>query len=639
MIENIRKYTGLMIVVLVLLFIGLVFMESSAQNLTSGAPAMEVAGKQISQKDFQLHSQRTLEIPSRLPFSFIGEDAQNNPLTNLLGGNPAATSQQLLGFANFALDSGRPERFLANRIAIQKAGLEYGATPGPDEVEVFIENVLFADADGNFDQEAYSDFIEKRAGIGTANFNKYIRDLLTAGNLAEIISGGMTVDPSIVQSLYRNGSQTITAQQVTLESSIYENDQQPTDEEIEAYWNENQEKYRSDERRKMSYIFFEPDWDAALAKAEEEKKKAEEVKKAQEEAAAKLKEDAQKAEEAAKKANEANKADTAPTPAEAPKEPAGDQGAPGAQGEPAETPAVTPAVELPSITTKPATPASPAMPELPKLSAQDKLTPAQKEEAIKALTNKANELYIPLVDASGVTFEQVAEQQKYKIITTELFAKGDAPEKFNERIIGSQIGTLADLAFAIPAEAKNDQRITVPSRTSSGWFIGQLEEVEPSRQLTFEEARVKATVDLKKELARKKLAEEAVTIREKIEALIAGGKSFEEAAKDQKLTYQKLPNLKAPRGGRFAPPAFEAARYTAAGTLAETKFIPNHESPERALLVFVDQREVTTDETYQNNLQRTTDRQNLAIRLAIFQSWLRDRYDENEVKYFIEEDQ
>ena len=632
MIENIRKYTGLMIVVLVLLFLGLIFLESSASNLTSGAPAMEVAGRNISQKEFARMSTNTLKIPSRLPFSAIPTDSQKNPLTNLLGGRPAFSSDQLLRGASIALEADRPERFLANRFAIQKAGLEYGATPGQEEVEAFIENVLFADADGKFDQESYADFIEKKIGslgIGIRGFNEYVRDLLTAGNLAELISGDIESDPTLIESLYRNGSQKITAQQVSLEFSTYQNEQTPTEEEIEAYWEENQEKYNTDERRKISYVFFEPDWDAALVAAEEEKKKAEDAKKAQEEAAAKLKEEARKAEEAAKKANEAN---STPAPTETPE---GDQGNIGAQGDPAPVTPVTPAVEVPvAPTVTPPAVIPTKKPELPEPSAKDKLTPAQRQKAVKDLSNKANKFYIPLVNASGNTFEVIAQKQGLKIITTEFFTRLDAPDRLKQRATNSRLGTLADIAFAISAEAQNDQRITEPYTTSEGWFVGKIEEVVASRQESYEEAKVKATVDLKKEMARKKLATEAVSIREKIEALVAAGKSFEEAAKELKLTFQKLPNLSVPQRAQFIPPAFDAARYTTPGTIAKTKFTPNEESPERALIVFVEKREVTTDEAYKNGLKSMTDNQNLAIRLATFQNWLRDRYDENEVQYF-----
>ncbi|MDA7882563.1 SurA N-terminal domain-containing protein, partial [Akkermansiaceae bacterium] len=75
MIENIRKYTGLMIVVLVLLFIGLVFLGDTARNSVTGKPVMEVNGVAISQKEFRRLASNALEIPN----SFAGSGPLSPP--------------------------------------------------------------------------------------------------------------------------------------------------------------------------------------------------------------------------------------------------------------------------------------------------------------------------------------------------------------------------------------------------------------------------------------------------------------------------------------------------------------------------------------------------------------------------------
>ena len=66
MIENIRKYTGLMIVVLVLLFIGLVFLGDTATNVGVDKPIASVAGKKYGEKDFRKLAIDPLQIPSRI---------------------------------------------------------------------------------------------------------------------------------------------------------------------------------------------------------------------------------------------------------------------------------------------------------------------------------------------------------------------------------------------------------------------------------------------------------------------------------------------------------------------------------------------------------------------------------------------
>lgn len=654
MIENIRKYTGLMIVVLVLLFIGLVFMENSAQSVTSGKPAMEIAEKQISQKDFQRLAVNPLQLPASMPFSPLFGERQKNPLSDLVEVFSPRSTGELLSNANMVLDGASPDRFLANRLAVQKAGIEFGATPGPDEVESFVKTTLFADFEGNFDQTSYDDFIDKRVGrlgIGTKGFNEYIRDLLTAANLSRLISGGLQADAETSKALYRNMRQTISAEQVTLESASYEAEQSPSEEDIKTYWEENQENYNTDERRSISYVFYEPDWDAALVLAEEEKKKADAAKKLQEEAAARLKEDAKNAEEgnAARLKEEAQKAKDAADklneaislPAEIPAPSTeGAEGEVGAQGEPAQptepTPPVTPAV------TAPATPVAPIPPKpvIPQLSAKDQLTPAQKQKALDALNPEIAKFYNPLVDlSSGKTFEEHAAELNLTIIKTELFSQNKAPKQLELFVTNSPLGQLSTIVFAIAPEGKDDERISEPYSTADGWFVGKLEEVEASRPLTYEEAKVKVTVDLKKKLARKKLLEEAPLIREKLTAALAEGKTFEEAAKAADLKVQKMPNLSVPPRARVPSPAFEVARYAAPGTIAELSLLPNESDPENALIVFVEKREVTSDEAYQTGYEQFASQQSAGLRLATFQSWLRERYLENDVQYFSQEEQ
>jgi hypothetical protein len=80
-------------------------------------------------------------------------------------------------------------------------------------------------------------------------------------------------------------------------------------------------------------------------------------------------------------------------------------------------------------------------------------------------------------------------------------------------------------------------------------------------------------------------------------------------------------------------PAFDASRYTDPGTIAEIKYLPNDENPERALIIFVEKREITVDDAFNDKLEQFIKSQNNGLRLATFQNWLKDRYTENEAEY------
>jgi len=702
MIENIRKYTGLMIVVLVLLFVGLVFLGDTARNSFAGKPVMEVNGVAISRKEFDRMAGNALQIPSALsrsgPLSQPSKVIASQYLGDSILTNPGASVGLILSEMTGFLQNHDPGRFLANRIAVREAGLDYGATPGPEEVESFIENVLFADQDGNFDQVAYSEFMEKkigRLGIGARGFNEFIRDLLTAQNIASILGGGIAADKSTPAAHFSLDKQKITAEQITLDMVDFEKDLKPTEEEIKAFYEENKENYYSDELRKTTYIFAEPDWETAFA--EQEKEKAEAAKKA-EEAKKKAEEEKAKA-DAEKKSNEeapapegSGETPEKPTETEAPVEkpaeteaPAetteeGEEGNPGAQGEPApetqpneETPAppveATPkpevvpdeATETPakpleenkatSVETKeePAKPTTEAKPApVPEKSAKDKLSYQNKEKALNSLSNKISDFFDALIYDGGRNFDKHAAKFDFETKTSELFSQSKPPKALDHQITSKNtdagISTIADAVFQAPEEGEPDEQLTYPYRTADGWFVGRLDEVVAPVQLSYEEAKVRATLDLKKKTAREKMIARANELHEKLSAAVKEGKSFEEAAKaiDEKLVVSKQPNLAKPdlsnipfqyraRFGGQAPPAFTAAQYVNPGEIAEVTFTPNEEEADKALIVFVEKREVTISDSYTSELNNSIDTQASVARYLALQNWLYEQYDQNQV--------
>lgn len=688
MIENIRKYTGLMIVVLVLLFVGLVFLGDNVGNTFAGKPVMEVDGKSISRKDFQRNAVDVQNIATQIPnldplpresrilaSRYLGEEIIDNPY--VLPGN---IIQQMGMFLQPS--DGLPDRFLANRLAVQKAGIEYGVTPSDDEVESFVENVLFADEKGNFNQEASASFFDKTAGklgIGTRGFNEYIRDLMTAQNLSKLIGGGIAPEMETVRSLYDSAKQSVSVKQISLDAMTYETEINPTEEEIKAHYETNKSTYNSEEQRRISYLFVEPDWDQALAAATTKREEA--AKKAEEE---KMKRDAEKtiADEAAKKANDEKEAqdqpdETPPTETPAPiDEPSGQpapseegpQGQTGEPGEPApaaepapvqeappievteqaeEAPAVAPAPVEESTETPPAQPEPVVAPEPQPVAPtveqrpQDKLTPTERKEAVDALNPDLTAFYDSIIDKMGKNFDKIAADHGFEIRQTEMFMQSEAPEALLKAVSNAAIGTLADAVFQLPVEGDLDEKITPPYETQDGWFVGRLDEAVTSVPLTFEQAKVRVTVDLKKKLAREMMVTKAKELRDELAVAVEEGKSFEDIAKEKELTVQTLPDLQGSQsfqGRTFpAPPAFQAAQYTDPGKVAPVEFSPSEENPERALIVLVEKREIVKDDNYNTGLENAFKGQSTIIRYIAFQNWLYDQYIANNVKLFASE--
>ena len=643
MIENIRKYTGLMIVVLVLLFIGLVFLGDGVGNSFSGKPVMKVNGRGISQKEFQRNAIDVQRIASELPINGLLPRESRILASHYLGEDiiesPYVTSQSVIQQMGLFLDP-NPTRLLANRVAIQKAGIEYGVTPSNEEVESFVENVIFADSEGNFDQEASREFFEEKAGklgIGTRGFNEYIRDLLTAQNLFKLIGGGLAPEMETVRALYDSSQQKITVQQVSLTSAKFEAEVTPSEEEIKIFYEENQANYNSDEKRKVSYIFVEPDWQTKLT--EVQKRKEEEAKKKAEEEA-KLKQQEQEAKKAAEEANknqpeEKDPSESAPETAqpsdntqkdpETPntsEPPSGEQGQTGEAGEAA---SASPSSEEQA----PATPAAPIEPEATiAQSPKDQLSALEKAEAVSALNPELTAFDDAIIDTMGKKFDKIAEQKGYQIVQTDFFTKGEAPDPFGTRVTNDAVGTLADAAFKLPAEGSSDEKITAPYQTVDGWFVIRLDEITPSQPLTFEEARSMVTADLKKKMARELLSSKSAQLHEKLAAAIKEGKSFSDVAKENECEAVELPEVTRQSNST----TFTAAQYTNPGQLAPLKFDPTDESPDRALIILVNKREVLKDAAYSTGIENAFKRESDRTRYIAFQNWLYDEYTANKVQ-------
>jgi len=67
MIENIRRYTGLIFVVIVLLLLGFIFMDTQGMNRSAGgASVITVDGRGYTQKEFNKIGQAPFELMSVL---------------------------------------------------------------------------------------------------------------------------------------------------------------------------------------------------------------------------------------------------------------------------------------------------------------------------------------------------------------------------------------------------------------------------------------------------------------------------------------------------------------------------------------------------------------------------------------------
>jgi peptidyl-prolyl cis-trans isomerase D len=149
---------------------------------------------------------------------------------------------------------------------------------------------------------------------------------------------------------------------------------------------------------------------------------------------------------------------------------------------------------------------------------QKKLPGDQQAAPKKALAEQAN-AFFDAVSQNPDTFEEVAKSKGVPVKETDFFS-ADAPDK----AIADEKG-LAGLTFQLNAKTPVDS-----VEGSSGFYVVKLTGTEPSRPLTFDEAKDKVIATIKTEKVDAAMQAKAKEVREKIAADLKNGVDFVKAA-------------------------------------------------------------------------------------------------------------
>jgi hypothetical protein len=290
MIENIRKYTGLIIFFMALVVFSLVIgiKDDLFRQGGGGHGVLKIAGRVYSDKEFQ----------------HLGSGAHQIAMGLAQSGN-MDLFQFVMGLSEREMQN--EEKFFIGRMILRQAKEDFGVYPGESEVSEYIRGLrAFAGPDGKFNEETYRNFVEKgigRLGMTESDLRELASDVLAYQKINAIAGSGLGVNRDILAQNLALDNQRIAGNLARLDIDPYEAKIQPTDEEIKAFWENRQDAFTTAPLRKFSYIIATPDMpaDAAkpdapesiadAAKTDEQKKAAEQekAKKAAELAEAKRK--------------------------------------------------------------------------------------------------------------------------------------------------------------------------------------------------------------------------------------------------------------------------------------------------------------------------------------------------------------
>jgi len=259
MIENIRKYTGLMIVVFALLFVSFLLIDtSSVQNIGGGGAILRIDGKTYNEKEYRR-----------------------------LGSNGFELMQELLNAGNFDLytfvlgvtmdaedESSAAEKFFISRILLRSAAEEFGLTPGEDEISARIRGMRsFSGPDGEFNPQAFGTFIERRIGrlgMGERDLRALVADIVIYEKLGEVVGGGLA---PLREAILRNHAferQRVSGAVAHFQLAPFEEAVEPTEDDVREFWENLQDAFTTEPRRAFTYIVAKADLPADISPEEEE---------------------------------------------------------------------------------------------------------------------------------------------------------------------------------------------------------------------------------------------------------------------------------------------------------------------------------------------------------------------------------
>ncbi|BCU75337.1 SurA N-terminal domain-containing protein [Luteolibacter sp. LG18] len=259
MIENIRNYYGLMMVVLVALFLSFLFtgFSGSKAAMGGGQAYIRIDGTTYDTGAYQKQGIEGRKLAMGLQmYEFVSN---------------------LNGFGGRGDDDESSESFFINRMLVRQAGEQFGIHPSKDELAAYVKEMsAFAGKDGKYDPVTYKNIVQKgigRLGMVEPDLLELVSDAVIARKLGEILGSGLGVNRQVVADSSALNRQLISVQLGKIALAPFKDTIKPTDDEVKAYWDTIQDSFKTEEKRKFTYILATPQ--LPEAKPEEQKPDAE----------------------------------------------------------------------------------------------------------------------------------------------------------------------------------------------------------------------------------------------------------------------------------------------------------------------------------------------------------------------------
>ncbi|MEG1508126.1 MAG: SurA N-terminal domain-containing protein [Akkermansia sp.] len=242
MLEFLRKHTLVVMAAMVLVFFGLVFIESNTQTFAGGGTVIaKIGDTSYGIKDYEQVS----NIGLRIAYSCPTLQPMVQELTICKGtANPGVA-------------------FLANCAIIRHEAELYGIYPSSLEIDETIKSLPdFQTKTGEFDIDRYRELISMRGKTGITeveeSFREIVGDWIRLQRLEAILTDNLSINETFCKNLFHSENQDISINLALIERSQFAPKTDPGEGEIKAFWEKRAKNYLNDESRSISLYIFKP---------------------------------------------------------------------------------------------------------------------------------------------------------------------------------------------------------------------------------------------------------------------------------------------------------------------------------------------------------------------------------------------
>jgi peptidyl-prolyl cis-trans isomerase D len=242
--------------------------------------------------------------------------------------------------------------------------------------------------------------------------------------------------------------------------------------------------------------------------------------------------------------------------------------------------------------------------------------------ALTELQKKAEEFAVAMTDKNA-KFDEVAAKLGLKVEETPDFSANQPPAA-----LGSSHAVTA-YAFKLTEKEPNSDVIDA-GQGGQGYYVIQLAKINPTRPLTFEEAKANLADTLKHERGQEALNLKATEVRNKIAADLKAGKAFAEAAGAQGVKPEDFPAFSLRDPGANTPDAAEIIQV--ASDMAVGDLSTAMPTADGSVLVYVQKRLPIDENDFKKFQPEVASDLARFQQVTLFQEWLRLRRAAAQVK-------